>query len=97
MPTAEWVSVTKTFSMSRWAMILPIVARRSPAITTPFWQVTATIVVPCGTVMGAAGDNAAAPCPGSRWGSAAVRNSVNDPLPGRMYAAGMADTGQRPT
>ena len=38
-----------TFSMSRWAMMLPIVARRSPAITTPPVNVAATIVVPCGT------------------------------------------------
>ena len=35
MPTAEYSSAGKTFSMSRWAMMLPIVARRSPAITTP--------------------------------------------------------------
>ena len=34
--------------MSRWAMMLPIVARRSPAITTPPGNVAATIVVPCG-------------------------------------------------
>ena len=34
--------------MSRWAMMLPIVARRSPAITTPPGKVAATIVVPCG-------------------------------------------------
>ena len=35
MPTQEYSSAGKTFSMSRWAMMLPIVARRSPAITTP--------------------------------------------------------------
>src|SRR3712207_7435688 len=39
----------KTFSMSRWAMTLPAVARRSPAITTPSANVSATIVGPCGT------------------------------------------------
>ena len=48
MPTAENSSAGKTFSMSRWAMMLPIVARRSPAITTPPAKVAATIVVPCG-------------------------------------------------
>ena len=48
MPTTENSSAGKTFSMSRWAMMLPIVARRSPAITTPPGNVAATIVVPCG-------------------------------------------------
>ena len=48
MPTAENSSAGKTFSMSRWAMMLPIVARRSPAMTTPPGNVAATIVVPCG-------------------------------------------------
>ena len=48
MPTHENSSAGKTFSMSRWAMMLPIVARRSPAITTPPGNVAATIVVPCG-------------------------------------------------
>ena len=35
MATAEWRSAGKTFSMAWWAMMLPAVARRSPAITTP--------------------------------------------------------------
>ena len=35
MPTAEYSSVTYTFSMSRCAIRLPWVARRSPAISTP--------------------------------------------------------------
>ena len=48
MPTQEYSSVGKTFSMSRCAMTLPIVARRSPAITTPSWKVAATMVVACG-------------------------------------------------
>src|SRR3954447_113976 len=48
MPTTENSSAGNTFSMSRWAMMLPIVARRSPAITTPPGNVAATIVVPCG-------------------------------------------------
>ena len=35
MPTQEYSSVGKTFWMSRWAMTLPMVARRSPAMITP--------------------------------------------------------------
>ena len=38
-----------TFSTSRWEMMLPDVARRSPAITTPPAKVAAMIVVACGT------------------------------------------------
>ena len=81
MPIAEWESAMKTFSMSRWAMMLPIVARRSPAITTPSAQVSATMVVACGTAIGAA--SAPGRPPGNRCGSAVARNSVNDPVPGR--------------
>ena len=44
----EYSSAPKTFSMSRWAIRLPMVARRSPAITTPPSKAAATIVVPCG-------------------------------------------------
>src|SRR3954470_249547 len=36
-----------TFSIVRWLMRLPLVARRSPAITTPSAYRTATTVVPC--------------------------------------------------
>ena len=35
MPTTENLSVSKTFSMWRLAITLPMVARRSPAITMP--------------------------------------------------------------
>jgi hypothetical protein len=35
MATPEWRSAGKTFSIERWAMKLPVVARRSPAMTTP--------------------------------------------------------------
>jgi hypothetical protein len=35
MPTKEYGSAACTFSMSRLAMRLPIVARRSPAMMTP--------------------------------------------------------------
>jgi hypothetical protein len=46
MPTTELSSATKTFSMSCWAMTLPMVARRSPAMTTPSDVRSATMVVP---------------------------------------------------
>ncbi|MFD0568945.1 hypothetical protein ACFQ0T_06240 [Kitasatospora gansuensis] len=48
MPTALYSSAGNTFSMSRWAITFPIVARRSPAITTPPPKTAATMVVPCG-------------------------------------------------
>src|SRR5579875_1745614 len=47
-PTAEYSSLRNTFSTSRLAIMLPAVALRSPARTTPWSQDTATIVVPCG-------------------------------------------------
>jgi hypothetical protein len=49
MPTSEKSSEANTFSMSRWAIRLPIVARRSPAMTTPPSNTAAAIVVPWGT------------------------------------------------
>ena len=49
MPTQENSSLRNTFSMSRWEIMLPAVARRSPAMTTPPSQTAATIVVPCGS------------------------------------------------
>ncbi len=84
MPTAECVSVMNTFSMSRWAITLPGVARRSPAITTPSANVSATIVVPCGTSSASAPLNTVAGVaaggtrPGSRCGAAAATKSVNE-------------------
>ena len=88
MPTAEYESVMNTFSMSRWAITLPAVARRSPAMTTPSRNTSATIVVACGTSSPAG--TAAAPRPlrssgtrpGSRCGALAVTKSVNDDGPG---------------
>ena len=70
-----------TFSMSRWAIMLPIVARRSPAIMTPPAKVSATIVVPCGTSSPGVRGAAVWPCrstpsgmrPGSRCGAEAER------------------------
>ena len=78
MPTTEKSSAWKTFSMSRWAMMLPIVARRSPAMTTPEACVTATIVVPCGASTEPAGKVRLA---GSRSGAATPRNSAKELLP----------------
>ena len=87
IPTQLYSSAEKTFSMSRWAMMLPIVARRSPAITTPPSKVAATIVVPCGARSPA--------CwlgwerrDGSSSGAWAARKSAKDDEPGVMYAAG---------
>ena len=48
MPAQENSSLRNTFSMSRCEIMLPAVARRSPAITTPPSQMAATMVVPCG-------------------------------------------------
>ena len=48
MPTQENSSLRNTFSMSRCEIMLPAVARRSPAMTTPPLHAAATIVVPCG-------------------------------------------------
>src|SRR4051794_22859447 len=87
MPTTESSSAWNTFSMSRWAMTLPIVARRSPAMTTPEPCATATIVVPCGasTVMPCV---AWARLPGSRSGAKAARKSENELLAGEKKALG---------
>src|SRR6476469_7088034 len=72
--------------MSRCAMRLPMVARRSPAITTPPSKVAATIVVACGTCGTVPGGS----CwrPGSRWSAWTARNSVNDEEPGIKCGAG---------
>ena len=83
MPTTEYSSAGKTLSMSRWAMTLPMVARRSPAITRPPWNVAATIVVPCGARSAAlpAGSERRA---GSRSGAWALRKSLKEEVPGCM-------------
>src|SRR3954452_7121541 len=105
MPTAEWSSVMKTFSMSRWAIVLPAVARRSPAMITPSAKVSATIVVPWGTTTPDSAPGRTAPpptgsCPsakrpGSRCGAFAVTKSVNDDGPGARYAPMPGVTGGR--
>src|SRR4029079_8716154 len=48
MPTREYGSAAWTFSMSRLAMRLPMVGRRSAAMTTPPAQASAAIVGACG-------------------------------------------------
>jgi hypothetical protein len=96
-PTAENSSLRNTLSTSRCAIMLPAVARRSPAMTTPPSQAAATIVVPCAssatTGLGTetpAGMTPVAPAAacGSRSGAATVRKSVNDEVPALRYAPG---------
>src|SRR6476620_3559914 len=72
--------------MSRLAMRLPIVARRSPAITTPPSKVSATIVVPCGASSAPPGGRGR--LEGSRWGAWTPTNSVNELDPVAVKAAG---------
>src|SRR6478609_5588395 len=86
MPTAEYSSPAKTFSMSRLAMMLPMVARRSPAITTPPSNVAVTMVVPWGASSELPGGRLRPD--GSRWGAWAPMNSVKDEEPAARYAAG---------
>src|ERR1700733_8538438 len=82
-------SLRKTFSTSRFAIMLPAVARRSPASTTPPSQTAATIVGACGRSRmawdpdlgmlgsGSPGD-AGITRPGSRPGECEARKSVNE-------------------
>src|SRR3954452_4152223 len=89
MPTPENSSAWKTFSMSRWAMTLPMVARRSPAMTTPFVCTTATMVVPWGASMWLvmpAGRSRRRP--GRRAGWCEARKSAEELLPGAENARG---------
>src|SRR5215212_7365082 len=71
--------------MSRCAMTLPMVARRSPATTTPPGKVAATIVVPCGT-------RSPAPADAFRWlgstlGATRAAKSENDDVSARRKSA----------
>src|SRR4051795_57887 len=89
MPTPENSSAWKTFSMSRCAMTLPMVARRSPAMTTPCLCTTATIVVPWGASMWLvmpAGRSRRRP--GRRSGWCEARKSAKELLPGAKNARG---------
>src|SRR5688500_8984318 len=91
MPTTENSSAGKTFWMSRWAMMLPIVARRSPAITTPPAKVAATIVVPWGA-RSPASPAGTARRDGSRSGAWTPRKSAKLDVPGVMYDSGRRDS-----
>src|SRR5437763_4059523 len=89
MPTQEYSSAWKTFSMSRCAMTLPIVARRAPAMTTPVVCTTATIVVPCGaSIVGFMPGGVSRRRPGSRSGRWEARKSAKELLPGAKKAPG---------
>jgi len=91
MPMHEYASAECTFSMSRLAIRLPIVARRSPAMTIPSTQPIAMIVVACG---GESGTLPTTPPggsgrpPGSMCGAERLRNSVKDDSPATRYDAG---------
>src|SRR6266566_5533332 len=80
--------------MSRCAMMLPAVARRSPTMTTPPRHAAATIVVACGTCAVMSGAlPAACPAgtgtlPGSMPGEHDARNSLNDEVAALINAAG---------
>ena len=87
MPTAEYSSAGNTFSMSRCAIMFPIVARRSPASTTPPGNDTATIVVPCGASM-TPWTGGSCRLPGSISGWWSDRKSMKDDDPGVRKAAG---------
>src|SRR6478609_8741371 len=86
MPTTAYSSAAKTFSMSRLAMRLPIVERRSPAMMTPPANSSATIVVPCGASRLAPGGNGRRA--GSSSGATCPTNSLNDAEPGTVNAWG---------
>src|SRR6266700_753678 len=70
--------------------MLPAVARRSPAMTTPSANAAATIVVPCGSPAASAPDAGPrdSPAPGSSPGAAEARKSLNDEVPAPRYVAG---------
>ena len=72
-------SAANAFALLGWLALLLAPLRRSPAMTRPPLQVSATIVVPCG-----ASTTPAAPVarpPGSRPGSTAATKSVKEELP----------------
>ena len=46
MPSTEYLSAGNTFSMCRLAIMEPMVARLSPAMSTPPSKDSATMVVP---------------------------------------------------
>src|SRR4051812_24607219 len=94
MPISEYESAGCTFSMSRLAMRLPMVARRAPAMTTPSAVAIATMVVPCGArpaaIPGGSGRR-----PGSSSGDAWVRNCVKEDVPAFMKKSGRRPDGSK--
>src|SRR5580693_9283773 len=96
---AEYSSLRNTFSTSRFAIMLPAVALRSPASTTPWSQVAATIVVPCGRSLTAWLPGPDSPAhgalPGRSPGECEPRKSANDELCRFMKLAG-GRLGERP-
>ena len=93
IPIAEYSSARNTFSTSRFEIMLPAVARRSPAITTPRSETTVTIVVACGRplITSVATSELPASGPRSRTGSMPgsyeERKCVNDGMRAAMNAA----------
>ncbi len=93
MAIAEYSSARNTFSTSRLEIMLPAVARRSPAITTPCSQTTATIVVACGRLLITSAGTSELPASGprsrrgSRSGAYEDRKCVNDGMRAAMNAA----------
>src|ERR1035441_1555595 len=73
--------------MSRCEIMLPAVALRSPAITTPPSHAAATMVVPCGRAS-AIEPPPAARAPSRGPGAATARKSANDEFPALRYGAG---------
>src|SRR5262245_2037846 len=73
----EWSSAANTFSMRRLAMAKPLVARRSPASTTPSAKRMATTVVPCAMSAGACWPPAASGG-GASGGEVRRSSSAND-------------------
>src|SRR5579862_1426992 len=90
---AEYSSLRKTFSTSRLEIMLPAVARRSPATTTPRSQPAATIVVACGrflttSLSPAPGGSERPRTPGSNSGEYEARKSENEAIRGVKNSAG---------
>ena len=90
-----YASAGCTFSMSRLAMRLPIVARRSPAMRMPSAVAIATIVVPCRVVSAATGC-ATLRRPGNSSGAATPRKSVKEEVPALVNTAGIRPDGSEP-
>src|SRR5262249_28529080 len=73
---------------------LPMVARRSPAITTPSARLTAMMVVACGAMSAGPGGNGRPP--GNSSGAVRLRKSGNEAMPGVVNAAGSRPVESKP-